>query len=178
MSLRAQIDQRLAPLKQQVTLWWQARNIRERWILAIGGTLTVIVFAYVGLWEPLVKQRTTLEQELVELRETHAWMKQAAATIRDRSDQSGTLPATDDRSLIGLVDRSARNAGLGDQLNRVQPRGDHGVQIWFEQVAFDRLIIWIDELERSSGTRVSAMQVEATATGGLVDARLNLETAQ
>ncbi|MDZ7802477.1 type II secretion system protein M [Thiohalophilus sp.] len=178
MNLRAQIDQQLAPLKQQITLWWQARNIRERWILAVGGTLAVIVFAYVGLWEPLVKQRAALEQELVELRETHAWMKQAAATIRARTDQSGTLAATDDRSLIGLVDRSARNAGMGEQLNRVQPQGDYGVQIWFERVAFDRLITWIDELEQSSGARVTALQVEATGASGLVDVRLNLEMAQ
>ncbi len=178
MNLRAQIDQQLSPLKQQVALWWQSRNLRERWVLAVGGTLAVIVFAYIGLWEPLVKQHSALQQELVELRETHAWMKQAAATIRTRSAQSGDLPAGDDRSLIGLVDRSTRNAGLGKQLNRVQPDGDYGVQIWFERVAFDRLLTWIDSLERTSGARVSALQVEATGASGLVDVRLNLEMAQ
>lgn len=178
MNLRSQIEHQLSPLKQHVALWWQARNIRERWILAVGGTLAVIVFAYIGLWEPLAKQRAALEQELVELRETHAWMKQAAATIRARSGQSNNLSVTEDRSLIGLVDRSTRNAGLGNQLNRVQPAGDYGVQIWFERVAFDRLIPWLDTLERTSGARLSALQVEATATSGLVDVRLNLETAQ
>lgn len=178
MSLRTQIEQSLSRFKQPLTLWWQARNIRERWILAVGGGLAVIVFAYVGLWEPLVKQRATLQQEVAELRETHAWMKQAAAKIRARSDQSDTSGAVADRSLIGLVDRSSRNAGLAKQLNRVQPDGDYGVQLWFEQVSFDRLMIWLDNLERSNGARISAMHVEATGVSGLVDARLNLEMAQ
>ena len=164
-------------LQQLIASWWVARNARERWLVGGGGIIAVIVLPYVWLWEPLVERAATLRQEVIEQRRDLNWMQDAAAQIEAKGENgtTATEPVTDGRSLLGLVDRSARNSGLNEQVNRVQPDGGSSLRVWLERAPFDDLVKWLDSLERAGGITVRDLTVERTAEEGLVNARLTLE---
>jgi general secretion pathway protein M len=168
---------RLAELHQLVLRWWEGRNTRERWLVAVGGLVAITLLPYVWFWEPLVDRAETLHKEVAEQRQDLRWMRKAAQRIEasGRASSAAQQPITDGRSLLGLVDRSARQAGLDEQVSRVQPDGDSSVRVWLERAPFNDLVRWLDELERPGGVRVSDLTVERTDESGLVDARLTLE---
>ncbi len=162
--------------RNEAERFWAARNTRERWLLGGGGLLVVVILPYVAFWEPLVERRDQLEAQVADQRQDLAWMRAAAEEIRAHDGEGGSAePVTDERSLLSLVDRAAREAGLDDQLSRVQPDGDGTLRVWMDQVPFDELMEWLDGLQRAAGVEVDALTVERTQEDGLVNVRLTLE---
>lgn len=170
MTGREQLVQARAALEQ----WWAARQPRERVVLVIGIALAILVLPYTQIWEPLQERRETLRDEVDSLRAERAWMEGAAVTIGDEG--GGGEPVVDDRSLLGLVNRTARSSGLESHVRRVQPDGDTSVRVWVEGAPFDEFTGWLDELD-GGGLRIDDLLIERTDREGLVDARLTLEVA-
>jgi len=170
------IRESLQWLRGEAERFWSARNARERWLLGGGGLLVLVVLPYVAIWEPLVERRAYLQDRVAEQRQDLAWMRSAAEEIQARNGESASAePVTDERSLLSLVDRAARDAGIDDQLSRAQPDGDGTLRVWMDRVPFDELMGWLDGLQRAAGVEVAALTVERTQDDGLVNARLTLE---
>ncbi len=165
-----------AELRAALGSWWGARNGRERWMVGGGLALALVVLPYVMVWEPVTGRVAELEQRVVEERRDLAWMHEAAREVRAAGGGAAPAePVTDDRSLLSLVDSSARRANLDGRLNRVQPDGAGSVRVWLDRAPFDEVVVWLDRLQRTGGVRVSALVVERTGDEGLVNARLTLE---
>nr|WP_041595716.1 type II secretion system protein M [Halorhodospira halophila] len=163
-------------LRAEAERFWSARNPRERWLLGSGGLLVLVVVPYVAVWEPLTERRDQLQAQVAEQRQDLAWMRSAAEEIHAHDGDNGSAePVTDERSLLSLVDRAAREAGIDDQLSRVQPDGDGTLRVWMDRVPFDELMNWLDGLQRAAGVEVDALTVERTQEDGLVNVRLTLE---
>ena len=157
--------------------WWAARNGRERWMVGGGLVLALVAVPYVTVWEPVVERMAALERQVAEARRDLAWMQEAAGEVRRHGGGGGTEAATDDRSLLGVVDRTARQAGLDGRLSRVQPDGAGSVRVWLDRAPFDAVVVWLHRLQRDGGVRVAALVVERTRDEGLVNVRLTLEVA-
>ena len=105
---------------------------------------------------------------------TLAWMQQAAAQIKGlQRNSAGGARGLGGRSLLSVVDQSARNGGLGDSIKRIEPDGSKGVKMWLEGVAFDPMILWLGELTRTYQIETSLITIEPRG-GGRVNARLTL----
>ncbi|MBK1734189.1 hypothetical protein CKO15_02600 [Halorhodospira abdelmalekii] len=165
-----------AEWREPLLRWWAGREVRERWLVVSAAVVVLLVLPYVWIWEPLVERAEQLEASVAEQRRDLAWMRGAAEVVAaaERSGGAGE-PVTDDRSLLGLVDRSARAAGLEERVTRVQPEGGGRVRVWLERAPFNDLVQWLDGLEAAAGVSVSALTVERTREEGLVNARLTLE---
>ena len=77
---------------------------------------------------------------------------------------------------LGVVDGSARQAGLGSAMKRVKPDGKSGVRVWFEGVSFDSLVGWLATLSDQQVT-VRSLSLERPGEPGRVNAQLTLEVA-
>jgi len=44
--------------------WWQKQSERDRGVLAVGGTLAVLLLAWAFVWYPLARARTQLESRV------------------------------------------------------------------------------------------------------------------
>ncbi len=80
-------------------------------------------------------------------------------------------PPVDGRSLLTLVDQTARAAGLGAALKRVAPQGEDRLGAQFDAVEFDKLIPWLGALERDHPIAIVNLSVDRAAAG-LVNARV------
>lgn len=153
--------------------WWFGLQASERRTLTIGGGALVLVLIYFAGWAPLQEGVATLETQVQEQRSLKRWMEQSAAEVAQLRRGGAGAGQVAGRSLLTMVDQSARNSQLGGSLKRLEPEGESGVKVWFEQVAFDEMMGWLVTLEQQSGVTVSTITIERKAEGR-VDANMTL----
>ncbi|MBK1691695.1 general secretion pathway protein GspM [Ectothiorhodospira mobilis] len=156
--------------------WWNELAPRDRRVLRLGGIALALILLWWGLWLPLTDRVARSQQSVAELRADLAWMQAAAQVVRSARGQEEPPPVhRGERSLLGGVDATAREAGLGGSLRRVQPEGEGRVRVWMDDAPFDDIVQWLDRLQRRHGVRVSGLVVDRQAREGRVNARIVLE---
>ena len=158
--------------------WWQNLQVREQRLLMAGGALLALLLVYALIWAPLVGGIGKLETSVAQQRETLAWMQKAAAEVKALRAASGRRSAgLGGRSLLAVVDQTARAAGLGGALKRVQPQGDDSVRVQMESASFDAMMRWLRNLLTQNGVFVTTITVERADAPGLVNVRATLNAA-
>ena len=155
--------------------WWEGLSHRERLLVSGGAMLTLALLLYALAWQPFQTSHRRLRQSVAEQRAELAAMRQMAEEIKRLGGASATptLPV-DGRSLLTLVDQTARAAGLGAALKRVTPQGENRLGVQFDAVEFDQLVPWLGQLERDYRILIVNLSVDRTATGR-VNARLTVQ---
>lgn len=154
--------------------WWETLSARER-LLVIGGLgLTLTLLGYALVWEPFRTSHRQLQQRVAEQRADLIWMRQAAREVKRLSGNAGTSPTRDGRSLLTLVDQTARAAGLASALKRVAPQGEDKLSAQLDGVEFDKLIPWLGMLEHDHRIAIVNLSIDRANATGLVNARVIL----
>ncbi|HRX61348.1 MAG TPA: type II secretion system protein M [Candidatus Competibacter sp.] len=154
--------------------WWENLGARERGLIVVGTVLVMMLLSYVLAWEPLRNSDRRLRQSVAERRADLAWMRQAAEEIKRLGGAEAARPVADNRSLLTLVDQTARAAGLGAALKRVAPQGDDKLSAQLDGAEFDKLIPWLSALERDQAIAIISLNVDRTDAPALVNARVVL----
>lgn len=151
--------------------WWETLSRREHLMVTGGAALTLALLLYVLAWQPFQASHRRLRQSVAEQRAELAAMRKMAEEIR-RLGEAGSAPSpVNGRSLLTLVDQTARAAGLGAALKRVSPQGENRFGIQFDAVEFDKLLPWLGKLEREHRIVIINLSVDRAAAGR-VNARL------
>jgi general secretion pathway protein M len=156
--------------------WWRAQSERDRRMLAGGAVAAALLLGWAFVWHPLAQSRERLRMQVATDRTNLAWMRQASAELGTL--RAGGARAQVDRqgkSLLALADATARGAGLGTALKRVEPAGAKSVRVSFETANFDALIGWIDALARDYGVQATDLSADKVEGLGLVNARVVLD---
>ena len=158
--------------------WWQQLAPRERRMLLIGGGALAVIFYVFLVRLPGQAAVEELSEQVTQERELANWMEQTRDQIRALSGESGPdEPGGTDQALFSLADESARTQGLEQVLGRVEPAGDDGARVNFEDIAFDDLLRWLIHLRREHGVIADQVTVREGSREGRVNVQLVLETA-
>lgn len=158
--------------------WWNNLSLRERWMIGGGTGLVAVLLLYALVWHPLQRNLTALHQSVGELRSDVAWMQQAVGDVKRLTNAAETntqAVSARDESLLVFVDRTARSAGLGPAVKRVEPQGINQLQIRLEQVSFDQMIRWLGNLQQQHDIALINAVIDRQTESGRVDARLVLQ---
>lgn len=153
---------------------WDLLAPRERRALVLGALVLVIVLLWLLLWDPLSQSREQWRARVIAAESDLAWMRSAAPLVQARSAGAPRALQMDGRSLLARVDSSAKEAGLGNALLRIEPVAAGQVRLHFEQAGFDSLMRWLEALSSQYGTQVSELSVQRADGVGVVDARVGL----
>ena len=157
--------------------WFFSLTQRERTMVEIAAALTMVFLLYVLVFEPITNNYERNKNNLATAVETLEWMRSASQEVAKlRGGNSSAVKPQDKKFILGVVDRSVRKAGLANVMKRVQPEGDLGVRVWFENAAFDDLMVWIATMESEHNLRVNEINIEETESTGLVNVRLFLNS--
>lgn len=157
---------------------WQRLGARDRAVLIGGGALVALLLAWSFVWYPLARSRDALAASTAQAEADLAWMRGVAPELSAlRAGGAATGLDRAGRSLLALADGTAREAGLGGALVRIEPAGAGRVNLWFERVPFDALAGWLESLSRQYGVAVDELQVERALDTGTVDARIGVVDA-
>ena len=142
---------------------------RDRRMLLIGGGVVILLLLYIII--QLDSSVSSAHKRLVKKQGDLAWMRtngpELAAMGPAHVGASG-------QSLLVVVDRSARESGLGAALAGSEPSGPGGLSIRLQKAPFDTLISWLARLSQQNGIRVDTASIENAGTPGLVNAAVVL----
>ena len=157
--------------------WFLALTQREKNMVQIAASAVVVFLLYLIIIEPISSSYTKNKKNVETATQTLDWMRASAKeVIQLRGGRSVSESPKGKQFVLSTVDKSARKAGLAGVMKRVQPEGEMGVRVWFENAAFDVLINWLSTIEKENGLIVNEINVEQTETTGLVNVRVYLES--
>lgn len=154
--------------------WYLGLEPRERLFVAIGGVLLVIFLLWAVLLNPLYGASASAASRIEAKRNTLVFLRGAAAELAGATHLPAAGPDLSGQSLVVIVDRSAREAGLGTALTRNQPVGEDGIRVRLENASFDAVTGWLAALNAGSGLAIESASFDRTPDDGRVNASLDL----
>lgn len=147
---------------------------RERWVLAAGAVVTVLL-VLLFTWISLQGRVERLQGQVRDHQSLDQWMRAAAQQVTElRGMQSRGNRNTGNRSLLAIVDQTAKQSGLSNAIKRIEPEREDNVRVWFEEVAFDDMINWLSRVQQNYGVQVDVISVDRQDRVGMVNARMVL----
>ena len=157
--------------------WFLALSPRERIMVQSAATVVGLFLVYLIVVEPITTKYEKSKKNLQTSLNTIEWMRSAAKEVRQlRGGNLSSERPQGKQFVLSLIDRSARKAGLASVMKRVQPEGESGVRVWFENAPFDELLKWLDVVESEQGLTVNEINIEKAESSGLVNVRVFLES--
>lgn len=170
----------LAKLKQHPSLLkalkqFEMMPARDQMALKVLAFVLVLIFIYFGLWQPAYQYKENAEIELQQQKDLLALVMENKSALAglSGSNRPGT-PAMNSQQLVSAVTNLARQAGV--LLKRFEPSGEREIKVWVEDAEFDKMINWLNTLEKTLNVRVNQISLEKTDAAGLVSARLTLSS--
>lgn len=150
--------------------WLANLSARERNLVYAAAALGGIALLYLVLVLPFTTTTARMAARVEKKSADLAWMQAQAPHVMAAS---GLSSKHSDESLVVVVDRTAREAGLGTSLRDQSPSGNAGLRLRLEGAAFDTLAVWLVNLQQQYGVGIDSATIDA-AGPGLVNATLSL----
>lgn len=155
--------------------WFLSLTAREQTMVQYAGIAVTIFIVYLLIINPIASNYSKNKKNVATATETLSWMKSAALEVKQLGGGVSSNRPKGKQFTLSMVDSSAKKAGLGSVMKRVQPEGDLGVRVWFENAPFDELIKWLSTIESKNGLSVNEINIEETESTGLVNVRVFLD---
>ncbi len=153
-------------------LSFDSMSEREQRLVKIGGIAAALIIIF-GVLIPLDSSVTKARARIVQKQADLVWMRGVAPVLAAvapvRTGGTG-------ESLIVVVDRSARESGLGTALAGTEPSGPGGIQVRMEKASFDAMIGWLSRLSQQNGIGVDGATIDIAGAPGIVNAAIVLRT--
>jgi len=153
--------------------WFDNLSERERNLVYAAGALVGVALIYLVLVLPFQTSGKRMASRVQQKTADLAWMQ---ASAPQAMAAAGVAKAGGGESLVVLVDRTAREAGLGAALRDQSPDGNNGLRLQIEGAPFDTLVTWLASLQQQHGVSIESATIGAAAPG-LVNAMLSLKHA-
>ena len=159
---------------QQLKDWFFSLQPRER-TLVLGGGVVLLLFAiYILALAPFYSAVSSRAERVAKKQGDVAWMRSVGGEVLALTANSTGPAVPTNESLVVLIDRSARECGLGASLTGQTPNGENGIRVRFEQAEFDKLVVCLGSLQQSHSVTIESANVDRTAKPGFVNASLVL----
>jgi len=160
-----------------VKSWFENLDIRERRLIVIAAALLVLLLLYLLVWKPISGEYRRLDTSIKEKEKTVSEMETLAAEVSQLQRNKPRAPVRSDTggSLLGKIDKTAKANGLGAAVKRVRPDGDNKASVTLEGAEFDRVVVWLENLQRRESINVISNTIEKEKEEGLVSMRIELQ---
>ena len=155
--------------------WFDNLSERERNLVYAAGALVAVALVYLVLVLPFQTSGKRMAARVAQKTADLAWMQASAPQAMAAAGAAQAGGGGD--SLVVLVDRTAREAGLGSSLRDQSPDGNNGLRLRIEGAPFDTLVTWLASLQQQYGVSIESATVGASTAPGFVNATLSLKHA-
>lgn len=154
--------------------YWSNLQPRERHTLLGGGIALALILLYALVIDPFHQELKRLQQSVESQEADLAWMQQASVEAKRLRGNNPAARSVSGQSLMSLIDSSARSTGLAGSIKQIKPEGQ-GVKVRLEQVAFDDMLLWLEQLNVKHRVNVGSLVMERLPQPGRVNASVALE---
>ena len=158
-ALASAFGRALEPVKQ----WYGGLQTREQFLVS-RGAVAAVVLLLVGGFLQLHAAVGKAQASVVRKQDDLAYIISHLGELQSANGASPDLSSP----LASIVDRTARDSGLGEQLKTNQPEGDNNLRVKFEGANFDALVLWVSSLQQEQGIQVQNATIDRSAAGTIV----------
>jgi type II secretory pathway component PulM len=144
---------------------------RERRMVLFGGIAAVLVVIF-GVLMPLQSSVSKAQERIGKKQADLQWMQSVGPELA-AAGPTVARPSTQE-SLLVVVDRAAREAGLGSSLTSSEPQGPGLLRVRLEKAPFDLMLGWLARLAEQNGITIDSANVDSAGAPGVVTASLVL----
>lgn len=156
--------------------WFYSLQPRERLMVTGCAVVVGIAFVYLLIWAPFAEKHAQLATNVKAGQSALTWMQQASQELRQlRQTDPRLAAAKDTRSLLSIIDSSAKQASVRDPITHMEPEGDDGVSLSMDNADFDATIQWLGMLKRSYHVEIVRASISPSETPGKVDSQFSLQ---
>ncbi len=150
---------------------------RER-ILSIGVIVFIIFYAlYQLVIAPIAAEKILLEQKMNAQQRIYQAIKKTSLEVAElrKNQQDTAVDSVDGQSIMTVIDASSHELDIKSAIKRMIPEGADKVTLWLENIAFDKLTLWLAVLETKHSITVEQISISREQTNkGTVTAKLLL----
>ena len=156
----------LAPVKD----WWGQASSRDQLSVIACGAVLAVYIVYIAILSPVQnmaeeQMKTTAAQKVALER-----VRKLAAQVKEmKRGKSGKKS----RSAEKIVESSIGTHGL--RVSGFDASGKSGIRVRFDQVTFDKLLAWVNELEVNEGLSMKDISIASGKAQGVVSANLLIQ---
>lgn len=161
---------------QSIKTWFHGLKSNERQLVIAAGTLLSVAIVYWVLLAPLSRAVATRETRIERKQQDLAWMRSVSGPMQQLA--ASRPGGNTGESLVVLIDRSARQAGIANALAGQTPNGDQGIRVRLENAPFDSVVLWLASLQQQYGIAIESASIDRADKPGIVSASLVLIRAQ
>ncbi|HTW73649.1 MAG TPA: type II secretion system protein M [Steroidobacteraceae bacterium] len=159
-------------MMEQVLRRYSRLGEREQRVVLLGGVAALLILI-AAIVMPLQTSVDAAAQRIEQKRSDLSWLQSLGPQL---GALRASTPAPLHESLVVLVARTARDAGIGMSLVGSAPSANGGLNVRFERAPFDALVTWLSQLADRYGVQAESATIEAAQAPGTVDATLVLRT--
>jgi len=150
----------------------QQLSLRDQAMLALLAGALALYVIYQALLHPLASANERLEKQNAAAQKSLAAVTQMAAELQALK-QSGSADAqAQGGNLTELIDRTVAANNL--RMSRFQPGSNGDVQVRLDNMAFDQVLRWLNELESAQRVTIRELVVAPGSAPGLVNVSARL----
>ena len=146
---------------------------RERIAVLCAVGAACILLIYLAVFMPLHQAVDARAARVAHKQQDLIWLRSIAGQVQALGALQGAAGPSNE-SLVVLVDRTAREAGLGNALTGQTPNGDSGVRVRLESAAFDSVVQWLGNLHQQHAILIESASIDRTPSEGVVNASVVL----
>ena len=162
---------------QKIKDWFAALKPRERVIVSVGAFAVPLVAIYVLALAPFYESLAARSERVERKQGDLAWIRSVAPEVQALGASQPMSSAPSGESLVVLIDRTARECGLGASLTGQTPNGETGIRVRLESAAFDVVVKCLSGLQQAHAISIESATFDRTGRPGMVNASLVLNRA-
>lgn len=144
---------------------------RERRMVLFGGIGAVALLIF-GVLVPLDTSVSKTQERVGKKQADLVWMQSVGPELA--SAGPAVARPSSNESLLVVVDRAARESGLGGSLTSSEPQGPGVLRVRLEKAPFDIMVGWLGRLADQNGISVDTANIDQAGAPGVVTASLVL----
>ncbi len=153
----------------------QQLSLRDQAMLALLAGALIVYVLYQALWHPLAAANQRLENQNAVAQKSLAEVTQMAAQLHALQQSSTQNVSAQNENLTQLIDRTVAENGL--KMSRFQPGSSGDVQVRLDNMSFDQVLRWLNELESAKGVTIRELVIAPGSTAGVVNVSARLYRA-
>lgn len=144
---------------------WLQLDLREQRLVLVMAAVVLFFILYSAVWAPLNNNIEAASKKIERQQKLLTWVQESTAKYKSAA---GSNRSNNNGSLSSIVNKTAgRNQIL---IARMQPQGDD-LQVWIDEVSFNQLLTWLEQLSEKEGISVKAIDITNAQQAGVVKVR-------
>ena len=148
--------------------WWNSLEKREQRLVLWGGVVVVLLLFYFVVLSPMQDKVATLQKSVTNNQELLVWMQQAKSEVKLAEKNRVSNASNRSKSLLTIVDVSIKQKQLSGMVSEIKQVNKDQVQVKFNDVQFNKLISWLQQLQSRDGVNINKITLRRTEVEGIV----------